>query len=167
MANLNKVMLIGRLTRDPEMRSFSNGGRVAKFGFAVNNRKKNMQTGEWEEEPVFLECDAFNRGEFGKLADTIERYLRKGSQAYTRATSNWNSNLKTRPKAVETRCGCYAGVPDSSSGWQRWPSAIGAGSTSSGPSADPSSDYHDAPAEVLSGGGGQDGDIPFDFDDRI
>ena len=36
MANVNKVMLIGRLTRDPEMRTFSNGGKVAKFGFAVN-----------------------------------------------------------------------------------------------------------------------------------
>ena len=35
MANLNKVMLIGRLTRDPEVRTFANGGKVAKFGFAV------------------------------------------------------------------------------------------------------------------------------------
>ncbi len=45
MANLNKVMLIGRLTRDPEVRMFSNGGKVAKFGFAVNNRKRNPQSG--------------------------------------------------------------------------------------------------------------------------
>src|SRR5215831_14371748 len=82
MANLNKVMLIGRLTRDPEMRTFSNGGKVAKFGFAVNNRKKNQQTDQWEEEPVFLDCEAFNRGETGKLADNVERFLHKGSQAY-------------------------------------------------------------------------------------
>ncbi len=82
MANLNKVMLIGRLTRDPECRAFANGGRVAKFGFAVNNRKKNTQTGEWEEDPVFLTCEAFNRGETGKLADNVERFLKKGSQAY-------------------------------------------------------------------------------------
>ena len=82
MANLNKVMLIGRLTRDPEVRMFSNGGKVAKFGFAVNNRKKNLQTGQWEEDPVFLEVDAFNRGEFGKNADHVEQYLRKGSQVF-------------------------------------------------------------------------------------
>src|SRR5690349_1215434 len=63
MANLNKVMLIGRLTRDPEMRSFSNGGKVAKFGFAVNNRKKNSATGQWENDPVFLDVEAFNRGD--------------------------------------------------------------------------------------------------------
>lgn len=80
MANFNRVILIGNLTRDPECRTFSNGGKVAKFGFAVNNRKKNSQTGQWEEEPMFIDCEGFNRGEFGKLADTIETYCRKGSQ---------------------------------------------------------------------------------------
>ena len=82
MANLNKVMLIGRLTRDPESRTFANGGKVVKFGFAVNNRKKNASTGQWEDDPVFLDVEAFNRGEYGKMADTVEQYLRKGSQAY-------------------------------------------------------------------------------------
>lgn len=82
MANLNKVMLIGRLTRDPEVRVFTNGGKVAKFGFAVNNRKKNQQTGQWEDEPVFLDVEAFNRGDFGKQADLVEQYLRKGRQVF-------------------------------------------------------------------------------------
>src|SRR5262245_39772803 len=82
MANLNKVMLIGRLTRDPEVRTFANGGKVAHFGFAVNNRKKNMQTGQWEDEPVFLDIDAFNRGDFGKLADSVEQYFAKGKQFF-------------------------------------------------------------------------------------
>src|SRR5438128_1220042 len=82
MANLNKVMLIGRLTRDPEVRMFQNGGKVASFGFAVNNRKKNQQTGQWEDEPVFIDCDAYNRGETGKTADLIEQYLKKGYQAF-------------------------------------------------------------------------------------
>ena len=82
MANLNRVMLIGRLTRDPEVRTFPNGGKVAKFGFAVNNRRKNAQTGNWEDEPVFLDCEAFNRGEFGKQADLVEQYLTKGRQVF-------------------------------------------------------------------------------------
>jgi single-strand DNA-binding protein len=82
MANLNKVMLIGRLTRDPEVRTFSNGGKVAKFGFAVNNRKKNQQTGQWEDDPVFVDVEAFNRGEFGKQADLVEQYLTKGRQVF-------------------------------------------------------------------------------------
>jgi single-strand DNA-binding protein len=82
MANLNKVMLIGRLTRDPEVRMFANGGKVAKFGFAVNNRKKNQQTGQWEDDPCFIDVEAFNRGEFGKQADLVEQYLHKGHQAF-------------------------------------------------------------------------------------
>lgn len=75
-------MLIGRLTRDPEVRTFANGGKVAKLGFAVNNRKKNTSTGQWEDDPVYLDCEVFNRGEHGKMADLVEQYLRKGSQAY-------------------------------------------------------------------------------------
>ena len=82
MANLNKVMLIGRLTRDPESRTFGNGGKVTKFGFAVNNRRKNSQTGQWEDDPVFLDCEAFNRGEQGTLADRVEQTLRKGQQIF-------------------------------------------------------------------------------------
>ena len=84
MANLNKVMLIGRLTRDPEVRTFgTTGGKVAAFGFAVNNKKKNAQTGQWEDEPVFLDIEAFNRGQTGRqLADLVEQYFRKGAQFY-------------------------------------------------------------------------------------
>ena len=82
MANLNKVMLIGRLTRDPEVRTFANGGKVAAFGFAVNNRKKNQQTGEWEDDPVFVDVKAYNRETGRKLADFVEQYLKKGHQAF-------------------------------------------------------------------------------------
>ncbi len=82
MANLNKVMLIGRLTRDPEVRTFGNGGKVAAFGFAVNNRKKNAQTGQWEDEPIFLDVEAFNRETGRKLADLVEQHFRKGAQFY-------------------------------------------------------------------------------------
>ena len=83
MANLNKVMLIGRLTRDPEVRTFPNtGGKVAKFGFAVNNRRKNSSTGEWEAEPVFIDMEVFNRGEQGRQADLVEQSLRKGHQVF-------------------------------------------------------------------------------------
>jgi len=82
MANLNKVMLIGRLTKDPEMVSFANGGKVAKIRFAVNNRKKNQSTGQWEDVPVYLDVEAFNREQGRKLADLVEQYLKKGHQVY-------------------------------------------------------------------------------------
>ena len=80
MASFNKVILIGNLTRDPEVRTFANGGKVAKIGLAVNNRKKNNQTGQWEEVPMFIDVDVFNRGDTGTLANVVEQYCRKGSQ---------------------------------------------------------------------------------------
>lgn len=81
MANLNKYMLIGRLTRDPEVKTFANGGKVAKMGVAVNNRRKNQQTGQYEDDPVFLDCECFNRHPNGRQADLAEQ-LRKGSQIF-------------------------------------------------------------------------------------
>lgn len=81
MANINKVLLCGRLTRDPEETKFGNGGKVAKFGFCVNERKKNANTGEWEDDPVFIDCEAFNMGN-RTLADTIMRFCRKGKEVF-------------------------------------------------------------------------------------
>jgi|SRR5262245_48632877 len=85
MADLNKVMLIGRLTRDVETRTFSTtGGKVAKFGLAVAyiRDKKDPNTGEWGGgETTFIDIEVFNR-ENRQLADLVEQRLRKGSQVY-------------------------------------------------------------------------------------
>lgn len=87
MANLNRVMLIGRLTRDPEVRAFANGGKVAKFGFAVSytRQRKNPATGEWEGgETAFVDVEVFNsnRENGRQLADLVEQRLHKGQQVY-------------------------------------------------------------------------------------
>src|SRR5262245_31884153 len=79
MAKLNKVMLIGRLTRDPEAIMVDKG---AKFGFAVNNRKLNQQTQQWEDEPVFIDCEIWNRGELGQQATRLLQTVRKGQQLF-------------------------------------------------------------------------------------
>jgi len=79
MANLNRVTLIGRLTRDPEVKTFSNGGAVANVGFAVNNRRKN-EVGEYKDVPVWIDLKAFNR-EKRKLADMFSDMV-KGQQIY-------------------------------------------------------------------------------------
>ena len=78
MANLNKVMLIGRLTRNPEVIGANVG---ARFGFAVSNRKLNPDTKQWEDAPVFLDMEIWNRGE-SKQADRVLQTLRKGQQVY-------------------------------------------------------------------------------------
>ncbi len=82
MADLNKVFLIGRLTSNPEIRTFPDGGKMATFGFAVNNRRKNRQTGEWEKNVCFIDCKCNNRETGRKLADTAEMYLGKGDSTH-------------------------------------------------------------------------------------
>jgi single stranded DNA-binding protein len=82
MANLNKVILIGRIVADPEQKditTFSNGGKVTRLRFVVNNRKFNQEKQEWTDDPVWLYLKFYNRGEFGKLADRAAT-LRKGQQ---------------------------------------------------------------------------------------
>jgi single-strand DNA-binding protein len=72
MANFNKVILAGNLTRDPELRYTPKGTAVAKLGVAVN-RTWTTETGEKREEATFVDVDAF-----GKQAEVIAQYLRKG-----------------------------------------------------------------------------------------
>lgn len=100
---LNKIMLIGRLTRDPEVRTFSNGGKVAAFGFAVSNRKKNSNTGEWEDDPMFIDCKVFNRGENGRQADHIQTYTGKGRMVFLEGhliLEKWETDGQKRSKHV-------------------------------------------------------------------
>ncbi|MBH31404.1 MAG: single-stranded DNA-binding protein [Candidatus Marinimicrobia bacterium] len=72
MPNYNKVVLMGNLTRDPEVRYTSNGTAIAKLGMAINRYWRN-QEGQQQEETTFVDVDAF-----GKQAETIGQYLKKG-----------------------------------------------------------------------------------------
>jgi single-strand DNA-binding protein len=72
MANFNKVILAGNLTRDPELRYTPKGTAVARLGIAIN-RKWKSETGEMKEDVTFVDVDAF-----GKTAETIGQYLKKG-----------------------------------------------------------------------------------------
>lgn len=77
MANLNKVLLIGRLTRDPETRSLKSGTSVVSFGLAVNRTYTRQETNEKVEETCFLDCEAW-----GRQGETIARYMKKGRQIF-------------------------------------------------------------------------------------
>ncbi len=72
MASFNKVILIGNLTRDPEMKYTPKGTAVARLGLAVN-RRYTTETGEAKEEVTFIDIDAW-----GKQAEVIAQYCRKG-----------------------------------------------------------------------------------------
>src|SRR5215471_11095584 len=73
MASFNKVILVGNLTRDPELKYTPKGMAIAKLGMAVNRVWRN-DAGESKEEVTFVDIDAF-----GKQAETISQYLKKGS----------------------------------------------------------------------------------------
>ncbi len=72
MPDLNEVRLIGRLTRDPELRAIPNGQQVAQLGLATS-RKYKGQDGVLREETTFVDITCW-----GKLADTVTRYMKKG-----------------------------------------------------------------------------------------
>jgi single-strand DNA-binding protein len=73
MANYNKVILIGNLTRDPELRYTPKGMAIAKIGIAVNRSWRDSASGEQKEEVTFVDVDAF-----GKQAETLGQYMKKG-----------------------------------------------------------------------------------------
>ncbi len=74
MSNLNKVFLLGNLTRDPELRYMPSGSPVANFGFATN-RKYTGQDGQKKEDVTFVDIEAF-----AKTAELCQQYLSKGRQ---------------------------------------------------------------------------------------
>lgn len=71
--SINRVVVSGNLTRDPELRVTPGGTQVLGFGVAVNDRRRNQQTGEWEDYPNFIDCTMF-----GNRAEALSRILHKG-----------------------------------------------------------------------------------------
>ena len=71
--SINKVLISGNLTRNAELRATSSGMSILSFGVAVNDRRKNSQTGEWENYPNYIDCTIF-----GRRADALAQYLTKG-----------------------------------------------------------------------------------------
>lgn len=76
--SLNKVMLIGNLGADPEIRSFNNGGKVANLRIATSETWKDRQTGERKEKTEWHTVAIFSEG----LVSVVERFLKKGSKVF-------------------------------------------------------------------------------------
>ena len=76
--SLNKVMLIGNLGADPEIRSFQNGGKVANLRIATSEQWKDRNTGERQERTEWHTVAIFSEG----LVSVVERFLKKGSKVY-------------------------------------------------------------------------------------
>ena len=102
MASVNKVILVGNLGRDPEMRSFPNGDQIANVTVATTDKWKDKQTGDMREHTEW------HRVVFtGRLAEIAGQYLRKGSQIYVEGsirTRKWTDQQSGQDRyATEVR----------------------------------------------------------------
>ena len=83
--SINRVVISGNLTRDPELRATGSGMNVLKMGVAVNDRRKNQQTGEWEDYANFVDVTMF-----GARAEAVSRFLSKGSKVAIEGKLRWS-----------------------------------------------------------------------------
>ena len=83
--SINRVNISGNLTRDPELRQTQGGMSILRFGVAVNDRRKNQQTNEWEDYPNFIDCTLF-----GKRAESLDGYLSKGAKVAIEGKLRWS-----------------------------------------------------------------------------
>lgn len=77
MAAVNKVILVGNLGKDPEMRYMPSGDPIANFRLAMTERFKDKASGDWKEATEWIGCAAF-----GRQAEIVGEYLKKGSAVY-------------------------------------------------------------------------------------
>ena len=84
--SVNVVVLVGRLTRDPEPRATPSGMSVCQLSVAVNDRVKDPTTGEWGERPNFFDIDVF-----GAMGENCAKYLAKGREVAIEGRLRWRS----------------------------------------------------------------------------
>lgn len=100
MASVNKVILIGHLGKDPEVRNFQNGSRVCSFSVATGERWKDKTSGDYKERTEWHRISIFN----DRLVDVAEKYLRKGSKVYLEGqleTRKWTDKDGVEKYATE------------------------------------------------------------------
>ncbi|MBF0129335.1 MAG: single-stranded DNA-binding protein [Alphaproteobacteria bacterium] len=168
MAGVNKVILVGNLGKDPEVRHSQDGGKIVTFTLATSESWKDKGSGERKEKTEWHRVVIFNPN----LADIAERYLRKGSKAYVEGslqTRKWTdqggaekytteiviSRFKGELTLLDSRGGSDGGGPP--------PSYGGGGGGGGGDYGAPSG----STGGGRSGGGGAGWDKPSDLDDDI
>ena len=164
--SVNKVILIGNLGQDPEVKSFQNGGRIANLRIATSENWKDKATGERKERTewhtVVLQSDG--------LVGVAERFLRKGSKVYIEGqlrTRKWQDASGNDRYSTEVSVGGIGGVLtmlDGAPGGGQGGSGqrSGGGDWGSGQQRSPSGDMGDG-----GGTGGQRGGVADDLDDDI
>lgn len=127
MSSVNKVILVGNLGRDPEVRSFQSGGKVAELRIATSESWKDRNSGERKEKVEWHTAKIFNEG----LVGVAERYLRKGSKVYvegaltTRKWQDQQGNDRYSTEVTLKGFGAKLVLLDGADGGQRGGRSIG------------------------------------------
>ncbi len=147
-ANINRVVLVGNLTRDPELRHTTSGTAVCNLRIAVNSRRKDGASGEWIDKPNY-----FDVAVFGNQAESCSQYLSKGRPVAIDGRLDWQEweaqdgtkrqKVEIIAESVQFLGGRDGGAGESGGGNQFVPAAVGGGSDA---------DFSGSPA---------DDDIPF------
>lgn len=82
--SINRVVITGNLTRDPEVRAAQSGACVMALSVAVNDRRRNSETGEWEDAPNFVDVTMF-----GNRAQALSTHLSKGDKVAVEGKLRW------------------------------------------------------------------------------
>lgn len=141
MANFNKVLLMGNLTRDPELRHTNNNTAVCKIGIAVNRQWTDRNTNERREDTTFVDCTAF-----GRQAEVLNQYLKKGRPLFIEGRLNLNQwqdqegNNRSKLEVIIENFQ-FLGAPDGGGGGGgEQPAYSRSGSSSGGGSHEPISE---------------------------
>jgi single-strand DNA-binding protein len=161
MASFNRVILMGNVTRDPELRYIANGTAVTDIGLAVNDRRKTA-SGEWVEETTFVDVTLW-----GRTAEVAGEYVTKGSPLFIEGRlklDTWEKDGKKNSKlrVVCDRMQLLGGRGESAKGGRSRPGTpvgrhVPAGATGGEDDFGGNDEYAGGP----SAGGGGDDDIPF------
>lgn len=154
--SVNKAIIVGHLGRDPEMKSFSNGGQVANFSVATTEKWRDKNTGESKEATEWHRIQAS-----GKLAEIVGQYVKKGSLVYVEGslrTRKWTDQSGAEKSVTEIRADMLrmlsgrSGAGNENGGSAPRTGAAPKAANSRQPVADAGEDFH---------GDAFDEDIPF------
>ncbi len=157
-SNVNVVVITGNLTKDPELRHTGGGTAVCELRVAVNSRRKNGQTGEWEDKPNFFDVTVW-----GAQGENCANYLSKGRPVAIEGRLDWreweakDGGGKRQAVQIIANTVQFLGSRDGSGG--------GGGGNGNGggftPTSDVPADTSDFEGAAVGGGGGSEDDIPF------
>lgn len=151
MASYNRVILMGNLTRDPEVKFLPSGTSVANFGLAMNERYTDRETGEQKENPCFVDVEAW-----GRQAEVIGEHFTKGRPILVEGSlkyDSWEAEDGTKRNRLKVRLQRFQFV-----GSRRDEDEAGGGYAQAAPAAAPTAQ---APAPPQGAPSATEDDIPF------